>query len=271
MSDKLPTIDELRKDKTLEYPEKLDALNVLLNQPPPEEWLKRHPYAKDVIYIPIARVEWLLIRIYKKYRVRIKSVIFIANSPVVTVRVYVPDPLKAGEWDWHDGVGAAPIITDKEAGAIDFHNMVTSGVMTSAPAAETFAIKDAAEKFGKIFGRDLNRKDHYSYGGLPPKKLDDDDLITRELRNTLEENLRQSVVDEADKLALEARIPGMTFKEYKLAVDWLRANTMDPITTGSNANMGQVHAKLEQKVGPKVSREDGKRITKKIKEASKTP
>jgi len=31
--------------------------------------------------------------------------------------------------------------------------------MTGLPAAESFAIKDAAEKIGRLFGKDLNRKD----------------------------------------------------------------------------------------------------------------
>jgi len=33
----------------------------------------------------------------------------------------------------------------------------------SAPAAESYAFKDAAEKFGKIFGKDINRKDNITY------------------------------------------------------------------------------------------------------------
>jgi hypothetical protein len=29
----------------------------------------------------------------------------------------------------------------------------------AAPAAESYALKDAAEKLGRIFGKDINRKD----------------------------------------------------------------------------------------------------------------
>ena len=38
--------------------------------------------------------------------------------------------------------------------------------MKAAPAAESYAIKDAAEKLGKIFGKDLNRKDVIGYESL---------------------------------------------------------------------------------------------------------
>ena len=38
--------------------------------------------------------------------------------------------------------------------------------MMAAPSAESFAIKDAAEKLGKIFGKDLNRKDAMAYDSL---------------------------------------------------------------------------------------------------------
>jgi hypothetical protein len=31
--------------------------------------------------------------------------------------------------------------------------------MMALPIAESYAIKDASEKIGKLFGRDLNRKD----------------------------------------------------------------------------------------------------------------
>ena len=39
-------------------------------------------------------------------------------------------------------------------------------VMKAAPAAESYAIKDAAEKIGKLFGKDLNRADKIMYDSL---------------------------------------------------------------------------------------------------------
>jgi hypothetical protein len=38
--------------------------------------------------------------------------------------------------------------------------------MKSVPAAESYAVKDAAEKIGRIFGKDLNRKDLLTYDSI---------------------------------------------------------------------------------------------------------
>ncbi|GIV35327.1 MAG: hypothetical protein KatS3mg031_2862 [Chitinophagales bacterium] len=63
-----------------------------------------------------------------------------------------------------EGVGAAPVKTAQGSGALDLDKMNSSALMTGFPAAESFAIKDAAEKLGRIFGSDLNRKDVLSLG-----------------------------------------------------------------------------------------------------------
>lgn len=38
--------------------------------------------------------------------------------------------------------------------------------MIGTPAAESYAIKDAAEKIGKLFGKDMNRADQINYDNL---------------------------------------------------------------------------------------------------------
>lgn len=93
------------------------------------------------------------------------SVQCIANSVVATVRLYVINPITQSE-EWQDGIGAAPIQTDKGAGAMDWNKAKAQGVMMAAPSAETFAVKDAAEKFGKLFGKDLNRAEIINYDSL---------------------------------------------------------------------------------------------------------
>lgn len=172
---KLPTLDEIVNESLTSYEE--NALTVILNQPPPEKWLKPHPTAKIKVdgqnvplpYLPIDKVEFLLTKIYVRHKVEIKSVQVIANSVVVTVRLYVINPVTGIE-EWHDGVGATPIQTDSGAGAMDWNKAKSNGVQIAAPSAETYAIKDAAEKFGKIFGRDLGRALAGSYDGLLKEK-----------------------------------------------------------------------------------------------------
>ena len=111
----------------------------------------------------------------------------IANSVVVTVRLYYLDITSDKEIElWQDGVGAAPIQTDSGAGAMEWDKTKNDAVMKAVPAAESYAVKDAAEKIGKIFGKDLNRADQIMYDTLTPipkkDKLEDLDNETNSER-----------------------------------------------------------------------------------------
>lgn len=159
---KLPTLAQLVGENELRKQD--NDFMVLLNQEPPKQWLKQHPITKGA-YLPIERVEYLLSRIFVKWWVEVRSVQCIANSVVATVRLYVINPITQSE-EWQDGIGAAPIQTDKGAGAMDWNKAKAQGVMMAAPSAETFAVKDAAEKFGKLFGKDLNRAEIINYDSL---------------------------------------------------------------------------------------------------------
>lgn len=150
----LPKIEDLYKDP--ETASMQNELNKLLNCQPKQEWIKQNKFANNSNYIPVGIIEYLLTSIFIKWRLEVKTIQVIANSVVATVRLYVLDPI-TGEWDWQDGVGASPIQTKKDAAATDFSQVNTAAVQMAAPAAETYAFKDAAEKFGKLFGKDINR------------------------------------------------------------------------------------------------------------------
>ena len=174
----LPTYDELVSGD-IDKKNSQTGVNILLNMDPPSGWLKDHPMAKGVKYIPIERIEYLLTRIFKRWHVEIKQVQVIANSVVVTVRLYYQDVL-SDEILWQDGIRASPIQTDKGAGAMDWNHTKNDAVMKAAPAAESYAVKDAAEKIGKLFGKDMNRADKIMYDTLPTiekrDKLEDLDV-----------------------------------------------------------------------------------------------
>jgi hypothetical protein len=156
----LPTLQEIYNEdiKIVEQ----SKLNLILNAEPRQEWVKTHPFVKNLKYLPIERIEYLLTMIFSKWSVEVKSTQLIANSIVVTVRLYVQNPI-TGEMDYQDGIGAMPIQVQKGQGATNFEKMNSSAIQIGAPAAESYAIKDAAEKFGRIFGKDLNRKDFIVY------------------------------------------------------------------------------------------------------------
>jgi hypothetical protein len=160
---KVPTLQEIYSDNSIIL--KQNQLNVILNAEPKKEWIKEHPYVKGLKYLPIERVEYLLTMIFAKWRVEYKTSKLLANSLVSEVRVWVKDPVN-GEWDYQDGVGAMPIQIAKGSGALEFDKMNTVAVQIGLPASKSFAIKDACEHFGRIFGKDLNRKDNVSYDRL---------------------------------------------------------------------------------------------------------
>jgi hypothetical protein len=193
----LPTIQDLYGE--VEIRERENDLNVLLNQKPNEKWLKDHPTAtREIIdehgnkkrtpikYLPIERVEYLLTRIFIKWKVEILfEPKLIGNSVSVTVRLHYKDVL-TNEWNWQDGTGAAPLQTDKGAGAIEFDKLKNDAVMKAVPAAESYAVKDAAEKIGKLFGKDLNRADQILYDSLIQTFEPDSKIIKKKIIDALD-------------------------------------------------------------------------------------
>lgn len=197
----MPTLTDLYSDIGLV--QKQNALNIILNAEPKKEWIKEHPIVKNLKYLPIERVEYLLTMIFSKWRVEVKEIKILANSVVVTVRVHVLDPL-TGEWGYQDGVGAMPIQVAKGSGAIEFDKMNSSAVQIGSPAAESFAIKDACEKFGRIFGKDLNRKDDVSYDRLysmiGANETQNNPSITEEIR---QEVISTTTLEQLSKVELK--------------------------------------------------------------------
>jgi hypothetical protein len=151
----LPSLQDLQLNVQEAY--KQDQLNLLLNQQPPESWVKIHPFAKSK-YVPIEKVEHLLTRIFGEWRVEILREGQMFNSVYVAVRLHYKNPI-TGEWQYHDGLGAVGVQTDKGESASNLAAIKQDAIMKALPAAESYAIKDAAEKLGDIFGKNLNRKD----------------------------------------------------------------------------------------------------------------
>lgn len=197
----LPSLIELL-DGDLELKKDQNELNVLLNQPPKDSWVKEHPFAKGVKYLPIGRVEFLLTKLFLKWSIEVKNIQTIANSIVVTVRLHYQN-IENNEWSYQDGIGAAPIQTEKGTGAMNWDMVRSDAVMKAAPAAESYAIKDAADKIGKIFGKDLNRKDEIIYdsliGSIPEEKISitqigyADELIRT---STMDDDSKERLYDE---------------------------------------------------------------------------
>lgn len=163
----MPTLADLTKDK--EVAKNTDKFNFLMNQDPPEKWVKEHPVISGHLYVPIDKIEHVMKRVFKEYRFEIKETKMMMNAVVVTVRVHYKHPV-TNEWNWQDGIGAEELQTEKNSGALkaDMSNVKRGALPMAAPIAEVTAIKDACHKIGRLFGSDLNRKD------VAPYKMDDE-------------------------------------------------------------------------------------------------
>lgn len=211
------TIGDIHFDLALA--KKRDGLNKLLSHNPPESWVKDHPLAKNVKYIPIERIEYLLTKIYQSYSVEVMDYKLVANSITVHVRLKVIDPVTGGPLI-QDGVGAVALQTDKGAGATDFDKIKSDAVMKALPAAESFAIKDAAEKFGNIFGANLNRKDNIGFSST----ISEDYYATGEqiyFINSLIEQGASITPDEEKSIRLEI-LRGLSVERAGILIDYLK-------------------------------------------------
>jgi hypothetical protein len=96
--------------------------------------------------------------------------------------------------------------------------------MKAAPAAESYAVKDAAEKIGKIFGKDLNRKDEIIYdsliGTIPEEKISTAQI------GYADELLRTSNLDDDSRENIESELKRMdlTRAEFTAIVNHLKSN-----------------------------------------------
>lgn len=159
-------------------------LKSILNSPVNTKWLKNHPTAKNVKYLPIDKIEILLDMIFQEWRIELLSISQLAQSVCATVRLHYKNPI-TGEWSFHDGVGASPLQTNAGKSAADLANIKNNAVQLAAPAAKSYAIKDAVEHLGKMFGRDINRSDtvgyEFLYGQEDKSKAKDNsqELITQ--------------------------------------------------------------------------------------------
>jgi hypothetical protein len=172
----LPTLADLHHAPAIAF--KNDQLNLLLNQDVPKKWIKFHPTAKvkndkgesvALPYIPIDKIEFLLTKIFQDWEVEIIREGVMFQSVYVTIKLMVTDPI-TGNKKFQYGVGACPVQTDGGKSAADLSAIKSNAVQLALPAAESYAIKDAAEKFGRLFGKDLSRRDTLAFSGLYMEK-----------------------------------------------------------------------------------------------------
>jgi hypothetical protein len=133
-----------------------------MNANPRKEWIKQNKYAGNSNYIPVGIIETLLQKIFKQVHIEVLREGVMFNAVYVTIRLHLQHPV-TGKMFFIDGVGAAELQTKSGASASDLGAINKGAVMMALPMAKSYALKDSAEHLGKLFGRDLNRKDVLAY------------------------------------------------------------------------------------------------------------
>lgn len=146
--------------------------------------------ASGVRYIPIDKVEMMLTKIFQQWRVEILGSGQLLNAVYVNIRLHYKHPI-SGDWSFQDGTGAMAIQVDKGKNASDLGAIKSNAIMLGLPAAKSYAIKDAAENIGKVFGRDLNRKDTMAFS--PSYSTQQGKVLATKQKNALKEKLNESL------------------------------------------------------------------------------
>lgn len=159
-------INEIVSD--IELKERIGEFQYKLNAKPPKDWIKKHPFIKEYHYLPIERVEFLIRTLFQQWEWKVNDYKVIANSITVHGTLKVLDPV-TNNWLSYDGLGAVDIQLKSGSNATEMNNIVSGAIMKGLPSAESYALKDAAEKLGTIFGGDLNRKDEIVFKSVYSK------------------------------------------------------------------------------------------------------
>lgn len=177
---KAPKLEEIVDNNAVAF--KNDLFKTYLNKTPPKKWLKGHPTATKKIvdangtkrevaaeFLPIDKHELLLDTIFQQWKIEVLREGTMFHSIYCTVRVHYLHPVTK-EWLFHDGVGAVKAQSDSGK-PFSQDTIKAVAVQIGLPAAKSYAIKDACEHLGKLFGRDVNRADTMAFESMSEKSL----------------------------------------------------------------------------------------------------
>ena len=237
----LPTIQDLHFDKVEAF--KKDKLNQLLNNPPPVQWLRKHPMHKKLEYIPISMIEMSLTMIFQEWKVEVIDYKQMFQSVSCHIRLHYLNPI-TNKWMFHDGLGAVAVQTNKGSDASDLGAIKSDAVMKALPAAKSYALKDAADHLGKLFGRDLNRDETIGFFSKYEEPMIDPQSGTI---GYIEGLIRTSNLSEDQKLAIESELESpLTQERSDEIIESLKMDQAEPIESGDNFNQSDINRKLDK-------------------------
>jgi hypothetical protein len=211
---KKPNLIDIYQSDALVEIKRQEDLNIYLDTDVPQAWVKVNKFANNSKYLPIDKVEWLLRKIFKAFRIEITGQGVAFNGVWVSVRLHYLHPV-TGKWEFHDGIGASEMQTAKGTSPADLVNINKNALSMAFPVAKSYAIKDASHHFGNVFGANLNRMDivKLTTDNNPVTLLDD--LV--ELFELKKDNLTVEQLENYSRI-----IENKEHKSYQLAIDELK-------------------------------------------------
>lgn len=135
----------------------LDRFTSRLNTNPPDSELKVNKQAGGAKYLPISFVEMKLDELFLGlWSWEVRGTQVVANEILIWGDLKVYHPI-ASQWITRSGTGAAMIQQKQGSDVTDISAKIKNTMAKDFPHAEVEALKNAAKKLGKVFGRDLNR------------------------------------------------------------------------------------------------------------------
>ena len=190
----------------------------LNKQPAKSDIMSQRLGGKEVGYLPIGLIEKYLDEMFSGLW-SIENVHYqvVINSIAVSLELKVFNPVSQG-WITRSGVGAVKIQLNKDAKSLDVEQIKADAIQKGLPAAKAFALKNAAQSLGELFGRNINRDIDTEYFYYSDQAENKDDL-----KNEALSLLTSANIEAGQKAATKAKIENANFRSLNLIINFLKS------------------------------------------------
>ena len=195
---------------------KLQQFQNQLNKKPNPTEIRENPFANNTKYLPISFVEMTLdemfFGLWQTVNFRTKVV---GNEIVGEIDLMVFHPV-IEQWLTRTGAAATMIRQQKGAGITEIDKKIHNALEMDYPHLKADCIVNAARSFGKLFGRELNRKFEDIYKPLIQQIAIDNGAITAQVDAARVEN---KVKTNLLLMLEQANCPDEKLREFKQRID----------------------------------------------------
>lgn len=160
----------------------VEKLLEVLNTEPPKKFIEELEVGRGrtIKFIPIDKIRFLLTRTFWIYwKKEVRSGVQLLNASATIIRLHYKVP-NTNIWLYHDGQGGKQFNLNSGSAASDLSQIQANAVMLAFPGSGSYALSNAAENLGILFGSNLNRKNPIDYMGIWNPDEDDDEVDNRE-------------------------------------------------------------------------------------------